>query len=257
MAPEPVSADTNAPSGSTNDRKLILWVAVPTALACVVCVGLYIYAFWRQPLSRQPSDWGTFGDYFGGALGVIFGAATVWIIWATYRTQRRELIESQKAIRDQLQESRNQYLVQVTSLRVEEFWAIYRRVTELHDSLASGMHMQDIINRVDSLRRAFVNDPAVINKAASAWFEVGRRQPENSIRYVRELRSWLDLFEQFLFHIVREDMFHGVYEALVRSMINPKIKQLLWLHALADSSGEFKRLLERHALSGEYCLDMD
>jgi len=57
--------------------KLILWICISIAIATI---GFYAYNFNKSPLSSDPSDWGTFGDYIGGILNPILGITNIIVL---------------------------------------------------------------------------------------------------------------------------------------------------------------------------------
>lgn len=61
---------------------------VVAAFAPLVAVGIYTWHFNGRPLSPNPSEWGQFGDFLGGALGWVLSLVTLTAVYATYLKQR-------------------------------------------------------------------------------------------------------------------------------------------------------------------------
>lgn len=62
---------------SKRDLKVILWICI---ILAIVTIGLYVFNFNKSPLSSDPSDWGTFGDYIGGILNPILGITNIIVL---------------------------------------------------------------------------------------------------------------------------------------------------------------------------------
>lgn len=44
------------------------WIVAIVILAALVVLLVYFHAFGGQKMSRDPGDWGAFGDYVGGLI---------------------------------------------------------------------------------------------------------------------------------------------------------------------------------------------
>lgn len=65
------------------------------ALATLAVVGVYSYVLRDNLFAKTPGDFGTFGDYIGGALGALTGLISVLFLYVTYRKQL-EMFQDQK-----------------------------------------------------------------------------------------------------------------------------------------------------------------
>lgn len=85
-------------------------ILISTVFA-VVTIGIYMVNFtWFEGygLSPRPEDWGYFGSYIAGTIGVFLALATVWMLAETLRLQRQELALTREELsltRDELAES--------------------------------------------------------------------------------------------------------------------------------------------------------
>lgn len=92
-------------------------------LVClVVCVVPLVYWVWfvvwnDQVLSRDTSDWASFGDFFGGAVGPIVGFATIILLIQTLDLQRRGLKEQ----REHFEESNKAADEQIRIMNIQAF----------------------------------------------------------------------------------------------------------------------------------------
>lgn len=71
--------------------------------AAVVITVLGVYWFWFSvsqdlPLSLTPTDWGAFGDYFGGMTNPFVSLVALFLLFLTYRSQREELRRTTNAL---------------------------------------------------------------------------------------------------------------------------------------------------------------
>lgn len=77
------------------------WRLIVAAILFLLPVIAYVANFWKFPLSVSASDWGAFGDYFGGVSGVL---ATVMVVFYQVRLQakmnelQREMMKEQEKI---------------------------------------------------------------------------------------------------------------------------------------------------------------
>ncbi len=94
---EKAKGDDSAPDMSKVLGQLISCVY----LIGVVVLGAYVLFFLSSGVSRDPSDWGTMGDYFGGLMNPVVSFATLVVAYAVWKQQKIEQQETKKALRDQ------------------------------------------------------------------------------------------------------------------------------------------------------------
>lgn len=68
-------------------RKVILYSAVSSVLISIVILIVYICKFSNNGITNNPSDFGDFGDFLGGILGVSFGIISSVVLYLTYLSQ--------------------------------------------------------------------------------------------------------------------------------------------------------------------------
>lgn len=73
--------------------KILLTVSLLFGLAAILIVVLfYVYGGgFSGPLSTNSTDWGVFGDYFGGVLGAVFGFVSFILLLATVLLQEQQI----------------------------------------------------------------------------------------------------------------------------------------------------------------------
>lgn len=62
---------------TTARRKTLLYLLI--ALLMLLPIGIYIWHFHSYPISDNPADWGTFGDYIGGIYSVLVAILAIYI----------------------------------------------------------------------------------------------------------------------------------------------------------------------------------
>lgn len=99
--PDGLSEKSIPPSINIEDKFApeLLKIAAASIISAVVVVAVYILKFRENKVSNDPSNWGAFGDYFGGLVNPIVGLTTVILIIYSIGVQRRELRASIEEMR--------------------------------------------------------------------------------------------------------------------------------------------------------------
>src|SRR5688572_6068176 len=79
-------------------------VTIALVIACVVFLA-YVLNFRHEKISGDPSDWGVFGDYIGGALNPSFAFFSLFALLITIIHQRQAQEKQDKALYKQNFES--------------------------------------------------------------------------------------------------------------------------------------------------------
>lgn len=74
-------------------------VGTTAVLFAFFVVLFYLFQFYKLEISKDPSDWGSFGDYIGGLVNPAIGLATVVLVIFSINIQRRELRASIQEMR--------------------------------------------------------------------------------------------------------------------------------------------------------------
>jgi hypothetical protein len=72
-------------------KKSFIWILLPILL-CIVTLLLY-FSIFNNKLSASNSDWGSFGDYLTGTVGIIISFLTLLLIYRTFHEQRKMVFE--------------------------------------------------------------------------------------------------------------------------------------------------------------------
>lgn len=92
-----------------HDMQDILSRLIPTVyIIGVALIAFYSDFFFQSGISRDPADWGTLGDYFGGLMNPVVSFATFVVAYAVWKQQREELSQTKKALEDQAKTAEQQ-----------------------------------------------------------------------------------------------------------------------------------------------------
>lgn len=96
-------------ANSTPDMQKVLGQLISSVyLIGVLVLGAYALFFLSSGVSRDPSDWGTMGDYFGGLMNPVVSFATLVVAYAVWKQQREELRHTKVALEDQAKTAEQQ-----------------------------------------------------------------------------------------------------------------------------------------------------
>lgn len=95
--------DADPESGHKMKREttLIYLLSVICVIYVAVVIAIYAWTFRSDPLSHNPSDWGVFGDFFGGVLNPSLSGVTLFFLARTYLLQREEIRNGEQNSQDQ------------------------------------------------------------------------------------------------------------------------------------------------------------
>jgi hypothetical protein len=74
-------------------KNLLLILTISVIIILVVFLGIYFIKF-HSKLSLNKSDWGYFGSYFAGTIGICFSLLSIFLIYCTFFQQRKQQFET-------------------------------------------------------------------------------------------------------------------------------------------------------------------
>ncbi len=74
-------------------RKVLLLLIISIVVILIVFLGIYLLVF-NSNLSLNHADWGSFGSYFAGTIGVCFSLFGIILIYLTFFEQRKQQFEN-------------------------------------------------------------------------------------------------------------------------------------------------------------------
>jgi len=152
QVPQPDPPSPTDRSAGIVSLKALLLVAF---IICVLAIGPFFIAFYNNPFSGDPGDWGVFGDYIGGVLGALTPLLAFVALLIQIRQQDRahlqteaELRRSIEATNTQLEEARKQSREAQRQNDKDTFF----RVLELHyrnaESIYIGVKGREALHKV-------------------------------------------------------------------------------------------------------------
>lgn len=113
---------------------------IAAIIAMIVVLWLYIDTFrgwqWLISLDIAPgfkvseSEWGAFGDYFGGVLNPIIGLLTIWFLGKTLRQGQMAAEANQIALQAQVGQAERHSNIQTATILLESY---NRQIREAQD----------------------------------------------------------------------------------------------------------------------------
>lgn len=117
-------------SSDTTDIAIVLSDLIP-GVYVTGCLVLLVYAIamfgFGNGISKEPSDWGTLGDYFGGLMNPVISFATLMVAYAVWKQQREELKATKEALEEQAKTAEQQR-------QEQRFFDLLRVYTQTLDS---------------------------------------------------------------------------------------------------------------------------
>ena len=72
-----------------------LWISgIILFIILITPFGLYIKNFHASPISKNPADWGTFGDFLGGSINSVMAVVNIFVL--LYLTFRIAAVEGER-----------------------------------------------------------------------------------------------------------------------------------------------------------------
>lgn len=84
------------------------WGAIAVMVLVIATYCLWFVFKVEAPISLKSTDWGTFGDYFGGLLNPVIGLFALYWLTKSVRLQREELFETRATLVDSAKSQQNQ-----------------------------------------------------------------------------------------------------------------------------------------------------
>lgn len=114
-------------------------LSIIIVLYVVLIIGFYVWKFGGDDFSHVPSDWGVFGDFFGGVINPAFSGVTLFFLARTYLLQKEEIRKGEESSQKQrylaYATTRMQYLNAKISTRLEVMTHIRHELELVSDSV--------------------------------------------------------------------------------------------------------------------------
>lgn len=216
---------TGANSCMTDDKTKselgeFLWVNIGKfSLGLLALVGIavaaFIGVFWHSTLSGNPTDWGVFGDYFGGVIGTIVGLATWALLVATVALQRKMIDVAQDQLSISRQELRvanlemaqanilvRQQSFEATFFRMLELVREFGKSTHIYTRVAGGTVHTRQVETASHVAGICMGEVAEIDGAGDALTEA-IAGAGSQMRDDEDMRDWIDRFCGATYHTLK------------------------------------------------------
>jgi len=232
------------------------WIIVWALTALVIVMIFYFYNF-NNGLSKLNSDWGTFGDYFGGILNPIFAFLGLIALLLTLRIQSRELSNSTK----ELKNSATALKAQGKLLNKQNFENTFFQMVKLHNDIVNSidLHKTQGGELIAEGRDCFKN---FYKKKLESEYWMTKRATSGVSEYKRINLAYSDFYDEHqqdlghyfrnlytIFKFIDESNSEDkkLYIRIIRAQLSSFELGLLFYNCLHDvSSDKFKLLIEKH-----------
>lgn len=242
------------------------------AIAFIIIIPA-VYFIWfyflnDQPLSKDSSMWGTFGDFIGGVLNPVVALLAFYWLTKSVLIQKTELAETQKILAETEKAQRNQSVTQEKKRFEDTFYSLLGQFNSVFDSLSSTPSHQN----ESPFRKLYKNTISFTPKYdQQGLVKAMHYQSQESSHYFRILyhllkfillnhdssKSDRDFNTSIEENISTDEKF---YSNIVRSFLNKQIIQFLAINCLVDEDHDFykfKLLVERYSMLEHLILDFD
>lgn len=253
----------------------------------VLMIAMGTYPLWfnvinQQPLSIDPSDWASFGDFFGGTVGPFIGFASIVLLVETLKLQQRGLKEQREQLQQSAEEVKEQnrilmlqsfeqsffswlkdYKEQIEELHVETDSDPKRNepVTTLRGRHALGCIMNSCFHPFSTADRLY-NSPAkkilqrtpdlsandielALKRVLEQWVSNMYLHADwlgSMLRTLYSLFSWIDEHKQ----LSENEKQH--YASIVRARLSNAELRMLFIDGMTTSGRKFAKYINKYSL---------
>jgi hypothetical protein len=236
------------PGKKTNFRALyLLFLAAALAITLVFLVNLFTIG---------TSNFGEWGDFFGGVLNPILTFLTFMGLLITIVIQQTELRES----RSELKRSADALAEQASNMKRQSFESTFFKMLNTHNGILESIDLVNDDGKITRGRDCFVVFYSRLRKSYDKRLakKYKSNQDLTALHYAYKefwLKHQLELghYFRFLYNIIRfikESGYQdGPYIRLIRAQLSDQELLLIFYNCVASKHGErFKELVEEFAL---------
>lgn len=207
--------------------------------------------------TRFPSEFGPWGDFFGGVLNPLLTFLTFTGLLITIVLQQTELRETRK----EFEKSANALAIQNIATDRQIFESTFFQMLTIHNGILNAIRATRPSGEIRQGREAFdvfYTDLSDIYKGRSS--RIGAKYYGDTVKTIeasykffwRERRRVLGHYYRYLYNMVRfvaESAYpEGPYMRLVRAQLSDQEGLLLFYNALTEQGQNFRELIEDFAL---------
>lgn len=242
--------DTESKAAESLLKKL-KWCAYVGVLAAIFIIGAYVTNFSPE-MSKNPADWGVFGDYVGGLLNPAFSFLSLVALFATFTLQVREF----RISANELKNSTNALIQQNLDQKTKNFESTFFQLLKLHNEVVNSI---DLVSKVNVVTRGRDCFRVFLNRLDAGLQESGGDKSYEAFKihydlfYIEHEHEIGHYFRQLYTLIKFVDHTEGIdkkfYTNIVRAQLSGQELSLLFYNCLSDwGSQKFKPFVERYSL---------
>lgn len=137
----------------------------------VVMISSYIISFIGLELSASPSDWGAFGDFFGGFLNPIVALGAFLLLYRSVRIQQEELTKTSDALVEASNAQKSQLRATQLSARIQ---SLQLQLEKVNIALAAAYEHRNAIITKGTINARFTDVLTEEGKLVSSKVEIQR-----------------------------------------------------------------------------------
>ncbi|WAE53781.1 putative phage abortive infection protein [Stutzerimonas frequens] len=201
------------------------------------------------------SNFGEWGDFFGGVLNPILTFLTFMGLLITIVIQQTELRES----RSELKRSADALLEQAKNARKQNFESTFFKMLDTHSGIIESIDLAGINGNTTRGRDCFTTFYKRLQTKYNKRMLMTDKDKDLKALYSTYEEFWLEHqhelghYFRFLYNIIRfikeSDLQDGLYIRLIRAQLSDQELLLIFYNCIASEHGErFKPLVEEFAL---------
>ena len=146
-----------------------------------IIIGSYIVSFIGLKVSSSPSDWGAFGDFFGGFLNPLVALGAFWLLYRSVRIQQDELTKTSAALTEASNTQKSQLKATQIAARVQ---SLQLQLEKVNIALAAAYEHRNAIINKGTINARFTNVLAEDGELVGSKIEIQR-----TTDWIKELDS--------------------------------------------------------------------
>lgn len=246
-------------SGERKDQFSSALAVIVIGAFTVVVFAILAYV-WKMGfhLSSSSADWGVFGDYVGGAAGVILGFATLIALFVTVLLQRETLATARQQLADSKEEvrlTREESRRSASALTQQTFENTFFRMLEQFREFSLAIQFQpnpDVMSIYHG-EHAWSRMVAKLKVDYSGGIDAKSAAVDAYEELYLFQSSWLGPYFRMLYHILRlvdssqlTDDEKNLYASLARSRISRFEAVIIFYNLLSERSVGLRTLVVKY-----------
>ncbi len=254
------------PKADRSSDKIMRSMRVLVYAALMIAMGTYPLWFNvinQQPLSIDPSDWASFGDFFGGTVGPFIGFASIVLLVETLKLQQRGLKEQREQQQQSAEEVKEQNRILMLQSFEQSFFSWLNdyksQIEELQVPIFSATDCQKIEHTLHGRHalRSIINQcfnpygqetydiDSHFEKTHEEWGKQMRHYGDwlgSMLRTLYGLFRWIDEHEQ----LSNDERQH--YANIIRARLSNVELRMLFINGMTENGYKFVKYINKYSL---------